>query len=49
MVQYLGLEPESEIGDVKGRILLLRRIETSWRKEFTVRWDLLRCMLLILL
>ncbi|KAF8313309.1 uncharacterized protein EI90DRAFT_3159748 [Cantharellus anzutake] len=41
-VQFLGLEPESEIDDPKGKALLLRRIESSWKKEFIARWALLR-------
>lgn len=39
--QFLKLSPETEPSQTD--LLLLRRSETSWRKEFLNRWNLNRC------
>jgi hypothetical protein len=39
--QFLKLSPEAEPSPTD--LLLLRRSETSWRKEFLRRWNLNRC------
>ncbi|CDO69933.1 hypothetical protein BN946_scf184836.g7 [Trametes cinnabarina] len=41
--QYLGITPESDLRDDAGdKTLMLRRKETSWRKEFVMRYNLRR-------
>lgn len=41
--QFLGISPESDLHDDKdGKTLMLRRQETSWKKEFVVRYNLRR-------
>lgn len=41
--QYLGISPEADLRDDEGRKgLMLRRAETSWRKELIVRYTLRR-------
>ena len=38
--QFLGVDPENDLDDNKA--LLLKRTESSWRNEFTVRYKLKR-------
>lgn len=38
---FLGIKPEDNLDDVKG--LMLRRSESSWKKEFIIRYNLRRC------
>ncbi|OBZ74905.1 hypothetical protein A0H81_05165 [Grifola frondosa] len=41
--QFLGITPESDLrDDADGRALMLRREESSWRKEFVLRFNLRR-------
>ncbi|OJT11101.1 hypothetical protein TRAPUB_12385 [Trametes pubescens] len=41
--QYLGLTPESDLhNDANDRTLMLRREETTWKKEFILRYNLWR-------
>ncbi|KAH9856157.1 hypothetical protein C2E23DRAFT_504912 [Lenzites betulinus] len=41
--QYLGITPESDLhNDASNRALMLRREETSWKKEFILRYNLRR-------
>lgn len=46
--QFLGISPEGDIRDSRspdgspGRTLMLRREETSWKREFVLRWNLRR-------
>ena len=44
--QFLGIGPENDLDDNKA--LLLKRTESSWRNEFTVRYKLKRSFLLLL-
>ena len=47
--QFLRISPEGDIYEspsptgVPGKALLLRREETSWKREFVRRWNLKRC------
>ncbi|KAI0819821.1 hypothetical protein BC628DRAFT_1400778 [Trametes gibbosa] len=41
--QYFGITPESDLhNDSNTRTLMLRREETSWKKEFILRYNLRR-------
>ena len=40
--QFLDIAPEGDLRKVK--TLMLRRCESSWRKEFIVRYNLRRCV-----
>ena len=46
--QFLGISPEGDIRDsaspngAPGRALMLRREESSWKREFVLRWNLRR-------
>lgn len=41
--QYLGITPESDLRDDTGdKTLMLRREESSWRREFVLRYNLRR-------
>lgn len=42
--QLLGISPEHELENE--RILLLKRTENTWRKEFIFRYDIRRCVAL---
>ena len=48
--QFLGIPPEGDIygssspDGTPGRALMLRREESSWRREFVHRWNLRRCV-----
>ena len=42
---YLGIAPESDLhSDAAFKTAILRREESSWRKEFIQRYRLLRCV-----
>ena len=46
--QYLGISPESDLHDEAGdKTLMLRREESSWRKEFILRYNLRRYVMSI--
>ncbi|RDX49038.1 hypothetical protein OH76DRAFT_622487 [Lentinus brumalis] len=46
--QYLGISPESDLRDEAGdKTLMLRREESSWRKEFILRYKLSRYVMSI--
>jgi len=41
--QFLGISPEADLRDnAEGRSLMLRREETTWRREFVLRYNLRR-------
>ncbi|KAI0702768.1 hypothetical protein C8Q76DRAFT_755783 [Earliella scabrosa] len=40
--QYLGITPESDLRDDGDKTLLMRREESSWKKEFILRYNLRR-------
>lgn len=42
--QFLGISPEGDLHDAKS--LMLRRHESSWRKEYVLRYNLRRCVII---
>lgn len=48
--QFLGISPEDDLrdgGELRAnRALMVRRMETSWKREFVARWNLRRCVLI---
>ena len=48
--QFLGITPEGDIYEsssrdgMPGKSLMLRREESSWKREFVRRWNLKRCV-----
>lgn len=42
--QFLGILPEDDLRHQQARVLMLRRVEGSWRREFLLRWDMTRCV-----
>ena len=47
--QFLGISPEDDLlnaseGGAARRLLMVRRTESSWKKEFVARWNLRRCV-----
>ena len=53
LCQFLGISPEDDLhdgGELKAnRALMIRRMETSWKREFVARWNLRRCVFKLLL
>ena len=46
--QYLGITPESDLRDDGDKTLLMRREESSWKKEFILRYNLRRYVMSLL-